>query len=265
MFNMLQVDPEIRQRMQFWFFLYATGNPIAVSAARLRASLQDALATLDPEGTDDALRHMVVVGHSQGGLLTKLTAVDGDLSWLEEIVGTSFEDLDLSEEQQRLIRSALDFDPLPFVQRVIFLSTPHRGSFLADRRFARFINKLIALPGELTSFTDALLRNEAKLPKDLEARIPTSLDNMKASNPFLQILARAPIAPGVEAHSIIAIKDADPAHPEEADDGVVEYESAHLEGVESEFLVGSGHSCQSNPRAIREVRRILLQHLAGLP
>ena len=265
MFNMLQVDHEIRQRVQFWFFLYATGNPISVSAAKLRASLQDALATLDPEGTDDALRQMVVVGHSQGGLLTKLMAVDGDMSWLQELVGTSLEELDLSEEQQKLLRSALDFDPLPFVQRVIFLSTPHGGSFLADRRFARFINKLIALPGELTGFTDALLRNEAKLPAGIEARIPTSLDNMKESNKFLQVLQRAPLAPWITAHSIIAIKDADPAHPQGADDGVVEYESAHIEGVESEFLVGCGHSCQSNPRAIREVRRILLEHLASLP
>ena len=105
----------------------------------------------------------VVVGHSPGGLLTKLMVVDGELSWLEEMLGTPFEELDLSVEQQQLLRSALDFDPLPFVQRVIFLSTPHHGSDLADRLFARFINKLIAIPGELTSFTDALARNEAKL------------------------------------------------------------------------------------------------------
>jgi len=37
---------------------------------------------LDPEGKDDALRKMVVIGHSQGGLLTKLTAIDsGDRFW----------------------------------------------------------------------------------------------------------------------------------------------------------------------------------------
>ena len=172
MVNMLQVDPEIRQRMQFWFFLYESGVPISVSAAKLRAALQDVIATVDPEGTDDALRHMMIVGHSQGGLLTKLMVVDGELGWLEEIVGTPFEDLDLSEEQQQLLRSALDFDPLPFVQRVIFLSTPHHGSFLADKWFARFINKMIAIPGELTSFTDALLRNEAKLPRGSRPAFP---------------------------------------------------------------------------------------------
>jgi hypothetical protein len=104
-----------------------------------------------------------------------------------------------------------------------------------------------------------------RLPGDLESRIPTSLDNMRASNPFLLRMGRAPLAPGVKAHSIIAIGDADPAHPEGADDGVVEYASAHVEGVESELLVPGGHSCQSDPRTIREVRRILLEHLRQQP
>jgi hypothetical protein len=41
----------------------------------------------------------------------------------------------------------------------------------------------------------------------------------------------------------------------------VEYKSAHIDGVESEFIVRSGHSCQGHPFAIEEVRRILLEHL----
>jgi hypothetical protein len=47
----------------------------------------------------------------------------------------------------------------------------------------------------------------------------------------------------------------------ESDDGVVEYESAHLDGVASNYIVPSGRSCQSNPLTIREVRRILIEHL----
>ena len=35
---------------------------------------------LDPEGREPALRRMVVIGHSQGGLLTKLTAIDRSLA-----------------------------------------------------------------------------------------------------------------------------------------------------------------------------------------
>jgi pimeloyl-ACP methyl ester carboxylesterase len=264
MFNMLQAEPEIRERMQFWFFQYSTGIPIALSAESLRDELREVITALDPAGTDEALRHMVVIGHSQGGLLTKLMAVDSDEGWVTELVHVPLEELGLSAAQVKLLRSAIVFDPVPEVERLIFLCTPHRGSFLADRRFSRLIAKMIALPREVTDIGERLLANERALPEELEARIPTSLENMKASNPFLKLLERAPIAPGVKAHSIIAIGDADPEHPEDADDGVVAYSSAHVEGVESEFLVETGHSCQADPRAIREVRRILLEHLRAL-
>ena len=83
MVNDLQNDPRIRERYQFWAFIYDTGNPIAYSgdaAARVAASTPS--QRLDPEGDDACLRQMVVIGHSQGGLLTKLTAVDtGDRFW----------------------------------------------------------------------------------------------------------------------------------------------------------------------------------------
>ena len=60
-------------------------------------------------------------------------------------------------------------------------------------------------------------------------------------------------------HSIIAVEgDGDPTL---GDDGVVGYTSAHLDGMESEFIVRSGHSCQGHPFTIEEVRRILLEHL----
>ena len=89
----------------------------------------------------------------------------------------------------------------------------------------------------------------------------TSVDNMTPGNPFVETLARLPIAPGVAAHSIVAVKDDRPPL-EDAADGVVAYRSAHLEDVDSELVVLSGHSCQSNPHTIEEVRRILLLHLA---
>jgi hypothetical protein len=46
-------------------------------------------------------------------------------------------------------------------------------------------------------------------------------------------------------------------------DGVVAYESAHIDGVESEKVVRSGHSTQGHPETIEEVRRILREHLSG--
>ncbi len=91
-------------------------------------------------------------------------------------------------------------------------------------------------------------------------RLPvTSLDSMSPGNPVMKELAEIPLAPGVKGNSIIAVKNPDDPK-EEWNDGVVEYASAHLEGMESEFIVHAGHSCQGNPLTIEEVRRILIEH-----
>jgi hypothetical protein len=42
---------------------------------------------------------------------------------------------------------------------------------------------------------------------------------------------------------------------------VVRYTSAHVDYVESEFIVRTGHSSQDHPLVIEEIRRILLEHL----
>jgi hypothetical protein len=88
----------------------------------------------------------------------------------------------------------------------------------------------------------------------------TSVVGMTPGQPFIETLASIPIVPGVKANSIIAVTDPDVPR-DQASDGVVEYSSAHIEGVESEFVVVSGHSCQDNPHTIQEVRRILLEHI----
>jgi hypothetical protein len=62
----------------------------------------------------------------------------------------------------------------------------------------------------------------------------------------------------VAAHSISAVKGEGPF--ENGNDGVVEYKSAHIDGVESELVVNSRHAAQGNTRTVAEVRRILVLH-----
>jgi hypothetical protein len=90
-------------------------------------------------------------------------------------------------------------------------------------------------------------------------RFPTSIDNMSPGNPFIQGIQQIPVADSIEAHSIIAVKGDGP--PEQGDDGVVKYTSAHIDEARSELVVRSPHSCQGNPHAIEEVRRILRLHV----
>lgn len=91
----------------------------------------------------------------------------------------------------------------------------------------------------------------------------TSLDGMSTKNPIMLKLADIPLAPGVTGNSIISVKGAGDYH--NGKDGVVAYSSAHVDYVESEFIVRSAHSCLDNPATIEEVRRILHEHLAALP
>jgi pimeloyl-ACP methyl ester carboxylesterase len=261
MANELLGDPNIASRYELWFFIYNRGNPIALSGMKLRESLSSAVADLDPAGKDPALQQMVVIGHSQGGLLTKMTVVDSGSSFWDRRMKIPFNQAKLDPETRDLLRRALFVKPLPFVKEVVFIATPHRGSYMASNFVVKFANKFLNLPGGLVKA--AVQLEKLRQPGELGSpfRIPTALDNMDSSNPFVQTLSGLPIANGVHAHSIIPVKADGP--PEEGNDGLVKYKSAHIEGVESELVVRSGHSTQSNPETIEEVRRILYEH-AGI-
>ncbi len=260
MWNTLRADPVLRKRYQYWMFNYATGNPITYSALRLRDELMTQVKILDPEGKDAALQHMVVIGHSQGGLLAKLTATDtGDKLWKLSFK-TNIDELKIDVSTRELLRSNFFFKPLPCVSRVIFISTPHRGSYVNTSFVQRFLNRFMKFPKELMSASANLLKSNdtTELPPGLRRGVPSSLNGMSVDNPFMLTLADIPVAPSVKANSIIAIKGDD--QPPNGADGVVQYKSAHVDYTESEFIVRSGHSCQGNPLTIEEVRRILLEN-----
>lgn len=262
MWNTLRGDPVLRARYQFWNFIYPSGNPVNMSAARLRAELARQVKQLDPEGRDAALRQMVVIGHSQGGLLAKLTATDtGDVLW-RAVSNQEFDRLPLKPEERDELRSHAMFTPLPMVKRVVFVSTPHRGSHLATSLVRSLASRFIRLPSHVVEASTRLLtlQQPLDLKPGYQRRVPTSLDSMSPRNPWLLALAELPVAAGIKAHSIIALKGV--PKPPEGGDGVVKYRSAHVEGVASEFVVSSRHSCQDRPAVINEVRRILLEHLA---
>jgi pimeloyl-ACP methyl ester carboxylesterase len=203
--NEVEGDPRLRDHYQVWLFIYETGNPIAYSGGRLRQALQNVVQELDPEGKAPALHRMVVIGHSQGGLLTKLTAIDSGTRFWDNISKTPFDDLAMEPETRELLRRSLFVTPLPFVKRVIFISTPHRGSYQAALRLGRLASWMVTLPGDLTKQTlTVITQNQDKLLTQKLEKLPTSVDNMNPSHPFIKTLASIPVADGVKAHSIIA-------------------------------------------------------------
>ena len=262
--NTLAADPVLRRRYQIWEFMYGSGNSVAISAGELRDALTAKVQELDPEGANSLLRQMVVIGHSQGGLLTKMTATStGDKVW-RAFSDKPLEEFPVSEDQRAKLRHLLFLEPLPFVSRVIFISTPHHGSYLASSLARRLAAKLMALPSATISATrdpGSLVRGSSA-ERLLRGRLPTSLDSMSPKNQVLLALAEIPVAPGIKAHSIIPVKGT--GDLQEGRDGVVAYKSAHVDYVESELVVRGEHSCQNLPATIEEVRRILHEHLKHL-
>ena len=139
MLNSLENDPWLRTRFQYWFFYYDTGNPITYSADVLRLSLRAIVDQLDPNGDDAALRQMVIIGHSQGGLLAKMTAIDSGTRLWDTVSRRPLDDLILRDATREQLRRTLFLQPLPFVRRIIFIATPHRGSYEAGSWIAQQI------------------------------------------------------------------------------------------------------------------------------
>ncbi|MCK8787229.1 alpha/beta hydrolase [Roseomonas sp. NAR14] len=260
MVNDLISDPVIEANYEFWFFTYATGNPVPYSALQLREALAASMAALNSPTADPALGQMVVIGHSQGGLLTKMMAIDpGDRLW-SEVSRRPPEALGLSPHSLDLIRRAFFFHPVPQVRRVVFIATPHGGSFLTEFGIVRMISRLITLPVAVAQVGVEVLSGDPEaaglVPSGMRMG---SLYSMLPGSSFLRALRPIPLAPGVTGHSIIAVRGDGP--PEGQSDGVVAFDSAYLPGMASTKIVRSSHSTQSNPNTVNEVRRILLTHL----
>jgi len=260
MVNELSNDPILRDRFQFWAFQYNTGQPILYSALLMRRALSAAVAEFDPAGQDPALRRIVVIGHSQGGLLTKLMAIHSGTRFWDNMSTVPIDQLDAPSETRQLLQEASFFEPMPTVERVVFIATPHRGSFRATGWILGLVRRLVNLPGTLVSQFQNLLAAPAFAELRM-SRLPTSVENMSPGQPFVRALGASPIDPRITAHSIIAVLGAGPLTGKT--DGVVAYESAQIEGVASEKVVRSSHSTQSNPETIEEVRRILRQHIGA--
>ena len=259
-YNELCNDPILADYYQFWMFLYATGEPIPVAAAHLRETLREAMATFDPSGSEPALRQMVVVGHSMGGLLTKILAQDSGLAVWDAVVNVPYPASRLAPESQALMDRALIFRPEPYVRRLVFIATPHAGSPVADGPLGRLGLVLSRPQGNTARIGDELEAAYGPGSYNGGLRGETfSLRNLSPSSRVIQALRGTPIDPSVPHHSIVLQLQHPTTHGR--GDGVVPYESSHLPSASSEVLVPGFHLEVGKQGVTDELRRILRIHL----
>ncbi len=267
MLNELLRDPVIQSQYQFLLYMYPTGVPIPIAAAGLRESLFQAKMMYDPDGRDPKFDRMVLLGHSMGGVLSRTMAVSsGDQFW-RLYSDRSFDDILGPKDVLDELRRYFFFEPLPFVSRVVFLATPHRGSDMSRGVVGRVGTSLISDSDHIHKLLYQLVKdNPDAFVKRHFRRLPTSIETLEPNSEILSaLLNMQPPSPphAISFHSIIG--SLRPNGVDKTTDGVVSYRSAHLNGVTSEKLVRSDHGVQKDPEAIREVRRILREHVGVMP
>lgn len=257
MFNELLADPQIRDHYQFWFFTYPSGYPFPYSAGLLRHDL-DRFHAAYPDH-----KPIVIIGHSMGGLLTRLMLTDsgGDDMW-RYLFNESYAETKMSPEDKELLASALIFKHRPDINRAVFLSTPHRGSIMASNWIGKIATKLVHLPKTMVQAGQEMtaVASETKGGFHLR-RFPNSIDTLSPTSGFVLAMNKRPLAAGIPYHQIIG--DRGQGNSPKSSDGVVEYWSSHLDGAQSTLVVPSGHPTHRNPQGIQEVKRILKLHLRG--
>jgi hypothetical protein len=184
----------------------------------------------------------------------------GNKIW-RDFFATSPAKTPLSSDTRKLLEESLVFNHRPDVQRVIFISTPHRGTKLAVGWIGRIGAALVKTP---QLFTSIYASNRPLLIADPAARsldrMPNSIDTLEPNDRFVEAVNKLPITPGIPYHSIMG--DRGRGDTPNSSDGVVPYWSSHLDGAQSELIVNSDHGAQYNPEAIHEVARILKENLA---
>jgi pimeloyl-ACP methyl ester carboxylesterase len=268
MFNDLRSQREIRDRYQFWFYLYPTGQPFWLSAAQLRRDLLRARETLDPTHQEPALDQMVLIGHSMGGLVSQLQTIQSGDDYWRLVSNEPFSQIKADEKAKKRLEETYFFQPSPSIRRVVMIGTPHRGCQYSDRTTQWLLSTLMKPIKRLAELQQELyVSNPGAFPGTSLLNVDTSINSLSPSSPVFPVMLAAKRPPWVKYHSIMGVlpKDEWLVKLSGEGDGVVSRESSHFEGAASEIVVAANHTTvHAHPAAVLEVRRILLEHLAEL-
>jgi pimeloyl-ACP methyl ester carboxylesterase len=259
--NDIMGDPILREHYQVWQVFYSTNMPILESRFQIYALLKQAFGGIN--SNDAAAKDAVLVGHSMGGIISRLLVSDADISKSALSMMSNRQQVRLRKHP--VIAERLKMKPIENFDRAIFLAAPHSGTDYADRWFTLAARKIIRLPATfLTSLADTLTSDDADL-KDFVKTITNGViqngpSDLSKKSKFMELTATIQPKKDLVFHSIIGnmTKSDD---PNIITDGIVPYKSAHLEHAVSEKILHGGHSIQETPEAVLELRRILRQHL----
>ena len=177
------------------------------------------------------------------------------------------EELRASQEVRDQLRQIWYFHPNESIRRVVTIATPQRGTEFSNSTTQWLARKLIRLTKAFAQSTQRLFADNADLRSSPLLSINNSIESLSPDSPVLPLMLRSPHPAWVSYDNIVGVlPEGDMiGRVSAAGDGVVKYESAHLEDATSEAIVPEDHvKIHRHPRTILEVRRILVTHLSQL-
>jgi hypothetical protein len=154
------------------------------------------------------------------------------------------------------------------VRRIVTIGTPHLGSHFSNDLTRYLGQKLISAPERMAArFAQLRMENPGFFRDTQMLDTATSLDSLSPSSPVLPVLVSAQLPPWIRYHNIVGrLPKSDWQVRLFGDgDGVVPYNSAHLEMADSEIDVPAEHSeVHRHPQTILQVRAVLERHLQDI-
>lgn len=263
MFNDLRSYPEIRERYQFWFFRYPTGQPFWKSAADLRETLVKVRDDLDPRRECAPFDQMVLVGHSMGGLVAHMQTISsGDQFW-KILSERPFAELKASEATKASLEREFFFEPNPSIKQVVTLGTPFSGSAYAQGPAQTLSRQVVRLPDMMLNLQNQVARDNPGYFRNYKTlACGTSIDSLSPDAPIFPVLRGAARAPWVNYRNVVGVAydESSWGNPIGRGDGYVSVASAHLDNAD-EVTVRADHlTVHRHPKSVLFVRRYLEQH-----
>lgn len=254
--NNIMGDKVLRDNYQVWQVFYSTNMPIFESRFQIHALLKQAFAMTKPDSQSS--QNAVLIGHSMGGIISRLLVSDADVSAQAIPLLTPAQKQKLDEEP--IIKERFIFRSLPQFSRAVFISSPHHGTAYADRWFTNFAKKIVVLPQNFFNaieFNQSTTGKKHQFNKGLAFNGPS---NLSPNSSFMKLTSDILPNERYIYHSIMG-NQVQSQNPQKMSDGIVPYLSSHLTGQSSVKIIQGGHSIQETPEAVLELRRILRDNL----
>lgn len=266
--DVVRAVPSLRNRYQIWIFRYPTGDDFFESASELRQQLADAFACQHDStsrrgvvGTDYPPQRAVIVGHSLGGLLSKLQVTNSEDRLWRAVSNLPLDQLQGSQKDIAELRKSFFFNANPQIGRVVYIATPHQGSPWASRGIGRLATSLAG--GQTTEregYQQIVANNPGVFLGPFSESPPSSVELLRSNNPLLLALAATPSSPDVIVNSIIGkslrLPRAGPS------DVVVPVDSAYRPEAATTTIIDATHtSILRSSDAQQALLGILEQHL----